>query len=303
MPQNSLSGLDRRDGRVYHLPDGLRLAVQVAQVTGRPLLLRGEPGSGKSSLAPFLARDLKLRYYEQVVTSRTEANDLLWSFDHVRRLADAQIKALKDDNHYLRPGVLWWAFDSESAEAVPGARPQIRFDATEPGTEGAVVLIDEIDKAEPDVPNGLLVALGSQEFPVPGREDVVKRASSDSPVLIVITTNEERELSPAFLRRCVIFELPAPDADFLRGVAFRHLSPDGTLGSASLSDEVATLIDQVAEELLEARDKEPVPGYRPSTAEFLDTLKACLEMNIAPQDERWAAVRNLTLAKRQRPGR
>src|ERR1700687_2144457 len=84
-----LGAPDRRDGAVYVLDDQLRLAVDVALATGRPLLLRGEPGSGKSSLAAFLARNLGWRYYEHVVSSRTTAQDLLWSFDSMRRLADA----------------------------------------------------------------------------------------------------------------------------------------------------------------------------------------------------------------------
>src|SRR6185437_14263490 len=112
---------DRRDGAVYVLDDQLRLAVDVALATGRPLLLRGEPGSGKSSLAAFLARNLGWRYYEHVVSSRTTAQDLLWSFDSMRRLADASAPGHEggpaglDDASYTEPGVMWWALDRESA--------------------------------------------------------------------------------------------------------------------------------------------------------------------------------------------
>src|SRR5689334_16337632 len=83
---------DRRDGRVYVMPDDLALAVDVARATGRPLLLRGDPGTGKSSLAAHLALQQDCRYYEIVVSSRTQTQDLLWSFDMVRRLADAQLR-------------------------------------------------------------------------------------------------------------------------------------------------------------------------------------------------------------------
>ena len=81
---------DRRDGRVYLMPEKLESAVEVALATGRPLLLRGEPGTGKSSLAAYVARKRRWRYFEHVVTSQTQARDLLWTFDGVRRLADAQ---------------------------------------------------------------------------------------------------------------------------------------------------------------------------------------------------------------------
>ena len=167
---------DSRDGRVYDFPDDLKLATEIALVTGRPLLLRGDPGSGKSSFAPFVARNLKWRYYEVVVTARTEARDLMWSFDTIRRLNDAQKlsgdKQLNDFD-YIEPGPLWWVFDRQLA-AVRGDRSLIPKDkheaaklfkkiAGEPYSQmnasrdpdHAVLLIDEIDKGDPDVPNNL----------------------------------------------------------------------------------------------------------------------------------------------------
>ena len=92
----------------------LHLAVEVALTTGRPLLLRGEPGTGKSSLAAYVARRLGWRYYEYVVTSTSTATDLLWRFDAVRRLADAQANerpSMKPESEYVSPGVFWWALD------------------------------------------------------------------------------------------------------------------------------------------------------------------------------------------------
>ena len=109
---------DPRDGRVYVMSDDIDLAVRVTLATGRPLLLRGDPGSGKSSLAAYIARQRGWRYYEHVVTSRTQARDLLWTFDSVRRLADAQVLqggATLSDYDYVEPGVLWWAMARDSA--------------------------------------------------------------------------------------------------------------------------------------------------------------------------------------------
>ena len=118
MPEWHMHDPDRRDGEAYVTSQDVNLAVDVALATGRPLLVRGEPGSGKSTLAPFVAKDRLWRYYEHVVTSRTQATDLLWSFDSVRRLADAQTLprgARLDDFRYVEPGVLWWAFAPVSA--------------------------------------------------------------------------------------------------------------------------------------------------------------------------------------------
>ena len=110
---------DSRSGSVYRMPSTLHLAVEVALTTGRPLLLRGEPGTGKSSLAPCIARRLGWRYYEHVVTSASTATDLLWRFDAVRRLADAQAKKRRPESEYVSPGVLWWALDRASARSSP----------------------------------------------------------------------------------------------------------------------------------------------------------------------------------------
>ena len=179
---------DRRDGSVYQMHPRVRLAVDVALAAGRPLLLRGEPGSGKSSLAPYLARNLKTRYYEEVVAASTRVEDFLWRFDTVRKLSDAQARQpgepAPDDAEYVVEGVLWKAFD-----------PDGEFGSED--TPDAVILIDEIDKADPDVPNGLLVPLGAGQFPVPAREDPIAIPKGRR-VIVVITTNEERQLPPAF---------------------------------------------------------------------------------------------------------
>jgi MoxR-like ATPase len=309
---------DRRDGRVYVVTKEIQLAVDVALATGRPLLLRGEPGSGKSSLAAYLARKWNWRYYEHVVTSRTQARDLLSTFDTVRRLADAEAgrggKQLNDAD-YVEPGVLWWALARESARRR-GSKPtdQRTPRAVEPNEavnkdrspEHAVVLIDEIDKADPDLPNGLLVPLGSNEFVVP---ETRQRVEKDAPTgnldpnqsrhLIMITTNEERELPHAFLRRCVVIWLPHPKPDRLVTIARAHMAADEhkmTPSEKKLALELANRVDAVRRE---AKDKAIRP---PSTAEYLDALRACRALRIRPDSDRWAQLRDLTLIKHQQPG-
>jgi MoxR-like ATPase len=306
---------DRRDGSVYVLGDDLRLAIDVALVTARPLLLRGEPGSGKSSLAAFIARNLNWRYYEHVVSSRTTAQDLMWSFDSMRRLADASVRRGPDDPvvlgdaEYLEPGVMWWALDRTSAltrgrsagqgsSAVRAAEEPFAQLNRERDPQCSVVLIDEIDKADPDVPNALLVPLGSTEFLVTPTRFLVRQQvtdSQDTPQrLIVITTNEERELPPAFLRRCIVHTLPEPNHDTLVTIARRHLS----LAGSAVTDEEEQLLQQLAAKLLKLRDDVRGRGGRPpSTAEYLDAVHACLRLGIRVGDDTWQLVEPLVLDK------
>jgi MoxR-like ATPase len=300
---------DRRDGLVYVMPKDVALAIEVALVTGRPLLLRGEPGSGKSSLAPYVARQRNWRYYEEVVTSRTQPRDLLWSYDSVRRLADAQAGQLsgrRDDSHYIEPGVLWWALAPESARRR--GRPEVRAagelavdpraDSNADRSRDSVVLIDEIDKADPDLPNGLLVPLGSSEFVVSETGAVIRAESRgwDAQHLVVITTNEERELPQAFLRRCVVVWLPEPDEDRLVAIAREHAGRSGPF------DE--ELSRAVARELLKVREEAKVRNIRaPSVSEFLDALRACQGLGIRVGDDRWEQLRGLALLKPQQPER
>ncbi|MGW2395591.1 AAA family ATPase [Kitasatospora sp. NPDC001664] len=312
---------DRRDGQVYVPSPEIELAVEVALATGRPLLLRGEPGSGKSSLAPWVAREKEWRYYEHVVTSHTRAKDLLWTFDSVRRLADAQAfrsgggpRTLPvDASAYVVPGPLWWAFAPRSA-ARAASRGRTRLSRHARGgrqrtsdevalTQGAVVLIDEIDKADPDVPNGLLVPLASNEFFVTdtGTHVSVERTDAEGADqgghLIVITTNDERMLPQAFLRRCVIAELKHPETvEDLVTIAEQHLRAR----FGAVEDTDLELAAAVAKELQELRAHLKNQGIRlPSTAEYLDALWACRSLAIIPGDGRWETLKGLTLIKRQ----
>ncbi|MFE9628963.1 AAA family ATPase [Streptomyces sp. NPDC006527] len=307
---------DPRDGLVYVTSPELDLAVDVALAAGRPLLLRGHPGSGKSSLAPYIARVRGWRYYEHVITSRTQTTDLLWSFDAVRRLADAQVLgsgAELDDYRYVEPGALWWAFAPESAARrgrdlpLPeGFRPAVvplEHINRDRSSESAVVLIDEIDKADPDVPNGLLIPLGSSEFTVTETGTFISAQDPESEPrprrLIVITTNEERELPQAFLRRCVVATLPDPSDQDLLTIARAHLS-HAQRPFGAVEERLARLL---ADELIAARKEAAfAAGRAPSTAEYLDALRACLGLAIVPgEDNRWELVRRLTLVKPQRP--
>ncbi|HEX8704519.1 MAG TPA: MoxR family ATPase [Myxococcaceae bacterium] len=274
---------EQRVARQYEERDEIVLAVSAALVTQRPLLVYGPPGSGKSSLAGFVAEVLGWRYYEHVITSRTQAPDLLWSFDAIRRLSDAQArKRLPATHHYIEPGVLWWAFAPESARrrgAGPKAKPAAapRDLARWGKSPNAVVLLDEIDKADPFVPNDLLVPLDDGWFDVTELNTRIALAKGHK-VLLIITTNGERELAPAFLRRCVQLELKAPDLEQLQRIAVLHHGPDQD-----------GLYAQVAKKLLSLREAALVKRARqPSTAEFLDAIQACLELGIHPgAGEEW----------------
>lgn len=283
----SSSAGDRRDGAVYIYNDEIVLAVNVALATGRPLLVRGKSGWGKSSLARNIALVQGCRYYEKVISSRTQARDLLYEVDLLRRLQDAQLKTLKPDfTPYVVPGVFWWAFDQESARSIRSAESKSSKDADEaPATDDAVVLLDEIDKADPDLPNNLLVPLGSLQFSV---EEIGKTVKARKAPLVIITTNDERTLPAAFLRRCVELNLRIPSLteleDRLTRVGKAHFEGHGNL-AAKLAQWISS----------RAQSNEV-----PSPAEYLDALRACIELRIEPSSPDWETTSKIVLWKHER---
>lgn len=276
---------DRRDGHVYVYTESIVLAVNVALAAGRPLLVRGPSGGGKSTLAKHAARVLGWRYYEGVITSRTQAQDLLWEIDHLRRLQDAQRGHLESRlAPYLQPGPLWWAFDRESALAYGRPDPNQNPDAKH---DRAVVLLDEIDKADPDVPNSLLVPLGSLEFQVPERDQPIRASEGRAP-FVVLTTNDERELPAAFLRRCVELALKPADPDRLIAIGHQHF-PDAT----------HPFLRKVADLVLQAAGTDG----QPSPAEYLDAVRACRELKIKPGSKLWNDLAQIAIWKHGRARR
>lgn len=295
---------DLRRDPVYVFNEEIVLAVNVALATRRPILVRGESGTGKSSLARTVAKVLGWRYYERVITSRTQARDLLWEIDLLRRLHDAQRRQLGDDYEpYVVPGVLWWAFQPGSAEwrggaPVKGKEPPLQ-DPSEVKHKRAVVLLDEIDKADPDVPNNLLVPLGSLAFEVEETGARVATTRELAP-LVILTTNEERELPRAFLRRCVELKLELPVRRRLIEIGQAHLGPmlSELPGKKVTREAGLRQIDAVAEALfgpvVEGREDEPLDV---SPAEFLDTVRACLRLGVKPGTAAWEALSGSTVWK------
>jgi len=303
---------DQQEQASYVYEESIVLAVNVALATGRPLLIAGEPGTGKSSLARDVARRLKWRFYSKTISSRTQARDLLWTFDTIRRLSDAQVrKGVRHPSAYVEPGVLWWAFDTNSAE-LRGLKPEkfkeleegvqkltrATYETMNPDARRAVVLIDEIDKADPDVPNDLLEPLGSFRFRViEGELDALVKASQAP--LVFITTNDERDLPKAFLRRCLALTLKAPAQPRLLEIASAHFSHDlaDATGQVPLHTAVAEEYFKVRTQLTERKTTPP------STAEYLDAVSACRELGLTPAAPDWAdewpKISAATLTKRR----
>jgi MoxR-like ATPase len=276
----------------------LALAVNVALATGRPLLLRGHPGTGKTSLARSVAAQLGWRFYGTTVSSRTTARDLQWGYDAVGRLAEADAEAdpawKRPRAAFVTPGPLWWAFDRDLArrrgltqrdfDAADGRVTAAPDPSAEVEHERAVVLIDEIDKADPDVPNDLLVPLGSLQFQV----DDGPLVAAKQPPLVVITTNEERDLPRAFVRRCVVHTLEQPTPTRLREIAEAHA---GTTFNAELFDAVVAEYVAVRQRRIDANEAPP------SVAELLDVLNACRNLDTATTRSVWSDLARVLLDK------
>ncbi|MCX4240131.1 AAA family ATPase [Paraliomyxa miuraensis] len=269
-------------------------AINAALAAGRPLLVRGEPGTGKSQLARAAAQRLGRQYAWRVMDAQTKVSDLFYDFDAVGRLARAQIagalcqsgamkpervEALLDERQFVRPGPLWWAFDAAGARQwLTDAKAVERGAASEPPStvddRPYVVLIDEIDKTDPSVPNGLLEALGQGTFSVLGDKAVVTLHHADGPSpLIIITSNDERELPGAFVRRCLVHYISVPKDE--QGLA-EWLVARGRTHFPELEQTVLTTAAAfVHSDRTIARELGLVA---PGQAEYLDLLRAVQEL-------------------------
>jgi MoxR-like ATPase len=299
--------------QVHVLSENEILAIETALAARRALLVRGEPGTGKTQLAKAAAVALGRAFVPSVVDARTEARDLLWHFDAVARLAEAQVQgALLSDQqdhaavrealaieNFIHPRALWWAFDWEGAkdQAAHAHAPVPTQPSGCDPANGVVVLIDEIDKAEAEVPNGLLEALGAGEFTPQGLRPVTAK-NEDVPPLVVITTNEERSLPDAFLRRCLVLHLRLPDN---RQQLVDHLVERGAAHFPDVDRETLTFAaGMVADDRARARQENwlPLPGQ----AEFIDLVRAV--KNLAQGDasaQKTILERIAPFALRKRP--
>ena len=320
-----LQPIGNTPAHVHLLEENAIHAINAALGAGRPLLVRGEPGTGKSQLARAAAKALGRAFIPFVVDARTESRDLLWHFDAVERLAQAQLQGalctdrdqIREQMHvkrFIAPGPLWWAFnwDEASDQAIhlkhtPPPQPDGGSHRN-----GCVVLIDEIDKAESDVPNGLLEALGVSSFQPQGLDAPVT-VQGTAPLLL-ITTNEERTLPDAFLRRCFVLPLDPPDVVRERETFLDHLIRRGAAhfpqmeGLQIVVEKEKRLFLQVAAELV-AEDRVNAIDQRlnplPGVAEYLDLLRSVIaqaqgdeaQMNQLLHQVRAFAVRKHNLSK------
>lgn len=275
-------------------------ALWAAYAAGRPLLVRGQPGTGKSQMARAIAQQLGWAFVSETVRGNTELNDLHWQFDAIGRLGEAQARAHcqppkagekdpLDPLNFLSPGVFWWAFNWRTAEqrhqpTTSHARPKPYAPKDwSPEAGGVVLLLDEIDKAEPDLPNGLLETLGSLQFSVPylPEKDGQNPIQADpQKLLIIITTNEERELPKAFMRRCFVHtlhmetasQLIDPHAEQPIEKRWDWLMQRGRLHFGTDIAETAYL--EAAKQLWQDRDQDRHSPYPPGLAEYIDLLQA-----------------------------
>ena len=233
----------------YIATEDLRIAVNAALTLQRPLLIKGEPGTGKTVLAEEVSKALNMKLITWHVKSTTKAQQGLYEYDAITRLRDSQLgdERVKDVKNYINKGKLWEAFEQD---------------------ERAVLLIDEIDKADIEFPNDLLQELDRMEFYVYETGETIKAAQRP---LVIITSNNEKELPDAFLRRCFFHYISFPDADTMKEIVDVHY-PD-------IKDR---LVKNALASFYEVRD---VPGLKkkPSTSELLDWLKLLMNEDIDPE--------------------
>ena len=243
----------------YVATEDLNVAVNAAIVLERPLLVKGEPGTGKTVLAEEIAKAVGAPLLTWHVKSTTKAQQGLYEYDAVSRLRDSQLgdPRVSDIGNYIRRGKLWEAFDAD-------ARP--------------VLLIDEIDKADIEFPNDLLLELDRMEFHVYETGQTIRAAKRP---IVIITSNNEKELPDAFLRRCFFHYIRFPDADTMSRIVEVHYPGI----KRRLVEEALRLFFEVRE----------VPGLKkkPSTSELLDWLKLLMSEDIGPEQLRERDPRKL----------
>ncbi len=234
----------------YVATDDLSVAVNAAVTLERPLLVKGEPGTGKTELARQVADSLGLPMIEWHIKSTTRAQQGLYEYDAVSRLRDSQLgeERVHDVANYIKKGKLWQAFEAG---------------------EKTVLLIDEIDKADIEFPNDLLQELDKMEFHVYETGQVVK---ADVRPIVIITSNNEKELPDAFLRRCFFHYIRFPDIDTMRKIVEVH--------HPGLKDALLTTALTQFYELRETAGLKK----KPSTSEVLDWLKLLLAEDLSVED-------------------
>ncbi len=274
----TLAATPQQDATVHQWSQPEIDALTLALAARRPLLVRGEPGTGKTQLARAAAQQLGWALHAATVTPGMEPQDLVYRFDAIKRLADANAAARKEtplnEPDYWEPGPLWKAFGWATALDYGSMQK-----SGAPAPAGHVVLIDEIDKAESDLPNSLLEVLGQRSFAIPALGLLFGAAAGSMP-LVMITTNEERELPAAFVRRCIVLNLaPDPALRYEDWLLQRGRAHFGAWRQPADRLDEAAVLQPAARRLAIDRQAAQEAGFPPpGLAEYLDLLYALHEL-------------------------